>query len=113
MKEKKKVDEIIQDLMKAHYRGSPIEFRLSKVFRLNEKEKRDAGAECGEVYLFWGFISLPQYQPDFLFGQFSIHDNEELRWGYRRTVFNEWAKKARRKGWFDRADVREESIDYI
>ena len=104
------LDEFIQSVMVQHYQGCPIEFRLSKVFQMEEKEKKKLGVE-GNVYVFWGFISLPHYQPDFLFGQITI--DKETKWGYRRTVFGEWAKKARQKGWFDRKDVREECISAV
>ena len=79
----KKIDDIIQDLMKVHYKGSPIEFRLSKVFKLTEEEKKRAGAEEADVYLFWGFISLPNLKSDFLFGQFSLQKDEEFERLYR------------------------------
>jgi len=80
-------------------------FRLAKVIELSQDELELLKREK-TTYIFWGWIDRARKKPDFVFGQFYLEDDSVV-WGYKKMKFADWAKKAYRKDWFSREDVRE------
>lgn len=84
-----------------------LDYRLCKVIELSQEEAKAISVESG--YLFWCFIYVEKKRPSFLFAQFCVRNNEII-WSYKLMRFQQWARKANKRGWFDRLDVRERKI---
>jgi hypothetical protein len=96
----KVIEDVINALLE---KNMQVSYRLCKVIELTEEEAKAISVDNG--YLFWCFIHLERKKPIFLFAQFCIGENEVI-WSYRLMKFHQWAKKANKRGWFDRLDVR-------
>ena len=108
-------DIIIQLLRDNHYCRS---FRIIKTIALTQQEKETIARKTNRViaptfeFIFWCWLDEGNSVPTFLFGQFYIFDST-IVWGYRHYQYQNWAKKAYNRGWFDREDIRKTMIEYV